>query len=176
MHPQIGNIQRCILIAVHVICIVTLVQCSPSNLIDTSSESTTNGNFHVISTSASIETNVSNVTNEVAESITDDLRPVDNENYVNEQKSITIRLEDLHDFLKEFMKDNAKDQENSLEQQSGDARAFITDILFNEKFIRRVKKFTEKYIFNVGSASSSLDSIVPSAGRVFFFKGKNHHN
>lgn len=176
MHTQIRNAQWCILVAVHVICVVSLVHCSPSNLIDASRVPPVSDNSQAASTiqsiykdadrSAAIETGV---TPELAPSA--DEQSADNANDVNEQRSITIRLEDLQDFLKEFMKDDAKEKENALERQTGEARAFINDILFNEKFIRRVKKFTEKYIFDAGSASSTLNSVIPSAGRVFFFKG-----
>lgn len=177
MHHRIGAAQRCTLLVVQLICVVTLVKCSPPNLIDASRIPPASDQFQVASTMQSMRREAdqsavaeANVTQDVAASANQRLD--DDANDVNEQRSITIRLEDLHDFLQEFMKDDAMEQDNSLGRQSGDARAFITDLLFNEKLIRRVKKFTEKYIFNVGSASSTLNSVIPSAGRVFFFKGQ----
>lgn len=102
-----------------------------------------------------------------------DINKHDNDNVEIGHRSVTIRLKDLHNFLKEFMIESDHDsKENTLQKRSIDQRAFITDLLFNENFINRVKKFTEKYIFQAASGSA-FNNVIPSAGRVFFFKGKS---
>lgn len=89
----------------------------------------------------------------------------------NEERGLTIRLRDVQNLLIELLKDEQNTDNGLVKRSTNDQqRAFITDILFNENFVNRVKKFTEKYIFQAASGSS-LDNVIPSAGRVFFFKG-----
>lgn len=176
MYARFWNAQQCMSIVMQLICIVSLVNCSPPNLIDPSRVPPSAGTIQVVSTIQSIrkdaeqlrqiETNLTQV-----QSNTTRNEPNVEANGVNEQRSITIRLDDLQELLTELMKVDAKDMDNSVEKRAESERAFITDLLFNEKFIRRVKKFTEKYIFQAGSASSALNNAIPSDGRVFFFKG-----
>lgn len=188
MNARSWNSQRCILIVVQLICVVSLVNCSPPNLIDSSrvpSPSAADDNSPVVATIQSIrkdaevaiqQSGVNELgVNATQESFVASARANDDFDDANEQKSITIRLEDVHELLKELMQNDADakaNTENSLEKQSGEERAYITDLLFDPKFVRRLKKFTKKYIFDAGSASSSLSNVIPSAGRVFFFKGE----
>lgn len=163
-------------IVVQLICVVSLVNCSPPNLIDPSRVPPSTDTIQVVSTIQSIRKDAGQLRQIETHLTPDPPNTTSNEpniesNGVNEERSITVRLDDLQELLKELMKVDAKDMDNSVEKRAESERAFITDLLFNEKFIRRVKKFTEKYIFQAGSASSALNNAIPSDGRVFFFKG-----
>lgn len=92
-------------------------------------------------------------------------------NDANEEQSITIRLQDVRNLLTEFLQEENNKAKGSIVKRSTDGqRAFITDVLLNEEFINRVKKFTEKYIFQAGSGST-YQSVLPHTGRFFLFKG-----
>lgn len=113
---------------------------------------------------------------------------IDNENSKNDERSISIRLRDVQNLLAEFLKENKEEEEGRRNDDNGsvlvkrstdEQRAYITDLLFNEKLINRVKKFTEKYIFEAasGSAGTALNNVIPGGGRVFLFKGMcDHHS
>lgn len=89
-----------------------------------------------------------------------------------ETDSITIRLKDVQNMLEDFLNEEKLEaNDGPLQKRSTDQRAYVTDLLFNDKFVKRVKKFTEKYIFQAASGSA-LNHVLPTAGRVFLFKGK----
>lgn len=99
--------------------------------------------------------------------------PDDRENEESNDKqalrSINHSIQELQEMTMDFLaiiKQNSGIQKRSADQQ----RNFITDYLFNDQVINRVKKFTEKYIFQAASGSA-LQNIVPVGGRLFFFKG-----
>lgn len=84
-------------------------------------------------------------------------------------RSINHSIQELQEMTTDFLaiiKQNSGIQKRSTDQQ----RNFITDYLFNDQVINRVKKFTEKYIFQAASGSA-IQNIVPAGGRLFFFKG-----
>lgn len=92
-------------------------------------------------------------------------------NDANDERRITIRLQDVRNLLTEYLQEENNKAKGSIVKRSADGqRAFITDLLLNEEFMDRVKKFTEKYIFEAGSGSS-YQSVVPHTGRLFLFKG-----
>lgn len=93
------------------------------------------------------------------------------QNDADEERSITIRLQGVRNLLTAFLQEENNNAKGSIVKRSADSqRAFITDLLLNEEFINRVKKFTEKYIFQAGSGSA-FQNVLPHAGRFFLFKG-----
>lgn len=83
-------------------------------------------------------------------------------------RSIDHSIKELREMTMDFL---AIIRQNGIQKRSTDQqRNFITDYLLSDQVINRVKKFTEKYIFQTGG-SSALQSIVPAGGRLFFFKG-----
>lgn len=83
-------------------------------------------------------------------------------------RSINDSIQELQEMTMDFL---AIIKQNGIQKRSVDQqRNFITDYLFNDQVINRVKKFTEKYIFQAASGSA-LQNIVPAGGRLFFFKG-----
>lgn len=91
----------------------------------------------------------------------------------NEERSITIPLQDIRNLLTEYFQQENNKAKGSIVKRSADGqRAFITDLLLNEEFIDRVKQFTQKYIFQAESGSE-YQSVVPHTGRFFLFKGSH---
>lgn len=91
-----------------------------------------------------------------------------NDGEANEQRSINIRLKDLQNLLGQLIADEKiKMDDLAVENSGGDRRAITTNLLFNEKFIERVKNFAERYIFQ-DRASTGVAS---QTGRLFLFKG-----
>ena len=83
-------------------------------------------------------------------------------------RSINHGIQELREMTLDFL---TIIKQNGIQKRSTDQqRNFITDYLLSDQVINRVKKFTEKYIFQTGS-SSALQNIVPAGGRLFFFKG-----
>lgn len=88
-----------------------------------------------------------------------------------ELRSIDLSLQKLQEMTMDFLAIIGQSNDGTIQKRSiNEQRAFITDLLFNEKVINRVKKFTEKYIFQAASGSS-LQDLVPAGGRLFLFKG-----
>lgn len=91
-------------------------------------------------------------------------------NDANDERSITIRLQDVQNLLTEYLQEENNKAKGSIVKRSADGQRFISDLLLNDEFINRVKKFTEKYIFQAGSGSA-YQSLIPHTGRLFLFKG-----
>lgn len=91
-------------------------------------------------------------------------------NAASEKRSIRISFEDLEDLAWAFVGDAFRSGNGAIQKRSIDQRALLTDLFFNQDIIGRVKKFTEKYIFQAASASSFKD-LLPTSGRLFLFKG-----
>lgn len=87
-----------------------------------------------------------------------------------EKRSIRISFEDLENLAWAFVGDAFRTGNGAIQKRSIDQRALLTDLFFNQDIIGRVKKFTEKYIFQAASASSFKD-LLPTSGRLFLFKG-----
>lgn len=93
------------------------------------------------------------------------------ENDTEAIRNINHSIQELREMTIDFL---SIIKQNGIQKRSTDQqRNFITDYLLSDQVINRVKKFTEKYIFQTGS-SSALQSIVPAGGRLFFFKGMNN--
>lgn len=115
-------------------------------------------------------------TMKAAEAVEADRR-IDNDETTDEKKdendtqairSINHSIQELRDMTMDFL---SIIKQNGIQKRSTDQqRNFITDYLLSDQVINRVKKFTEKYIFQTGS-SSAFQNIVPAGGRLFFFKG-----
>lgn len=87
-------------------------------------------------------------------------------------RSINHSIQELQEMTLDFL--TIIKQNNGIQKRAADQqRNFITDYLFNDEVINRVKKFTEKYIFQAASGSA-LQNIVPAGGRLFFFKGMSN--
>lgn len=110
--------------------------------------------------------------NQVTES-TEMIEGTDDQRELSEVRSLNLNLEELQNVLWEYLVVESLENLNgkgTIQKRSAEQRAFITDLLFNEKLINRVKAFTEKYIFQAASGSSFQD-VLPAGGRLFLFKG-----
>lgn len=89
-----------------------------------------------------------------------------------QQRSFSIRLRDLQNFIGQLVDDEQMKMENDAIATVGmpNRRALTTNLLFNDQIIERVKRFTERYIFQEGTANA-----LQTSGRVFLFKGLHQY-
>lgn len=86
-----------------------------------------------------------------------------------EKRSINIRFDDLERLAWLFVREVSRSGNGAIQKRSTEPRA-LTDLIFGSDVLKRVKKFTEKYIFEAAGASA-LKDILPNSGRLFLFKG-----
>lgn len=97
-------------------------------------------------------------------------KPIDKRENENRQDRSNQLVADLEDLMWAIVRDDIRNGNGAIQKRSVEPRG-ITDLLFNQDVISRVKKFTEKYIFQAAGASAFKD-ILPNSGRLFLFKGK----
>lgn len=86
-----------------------------------------------------------------------------------QQRSFSIRLRDLQNFIGHLVDNEQMKMENDAIATVGqmpNRRALSTNFLFNDQIVERVKRFAERYIFQDAAANA-----LQTSGRVFLFKG-----